>query len=127
MIETAVKDGQKTVLTDMLGSGLDDMRSGDLRKAIRKGDKLVEKIVEEAAEYTGIAVANIINLLNPQVVVVGGGVMDALEDDMMAVIIETAHDYAMTGTDDGIEIVASKLGDDAGITGGAVLAKRHTK
>jgi len=107
MIETAVKDGQKTVLTDMLGSGLDDMRSGDLRKAIRKGDKLVEKIVEEAAEYTGIAVANIINLLNPQVVVVGGGVMDALEDDMMAVIVETAHDYAMTGTDDGIEIVAS--------------------
>jgi glucokinase len=127
MIETAVKDGQKTVLTDMLGSGLDDMRSGDLRKAIRKGDKLVEKIIEEAAEYTGIAVANLINLLNPQVVVVGGGVMDALEDDMMAVIVETAHDYAMTGTDDGIEILASKLGDDAGITGGAVLAKRNTK
>jgi len=127
MVEAAVKDGQKTVLTDMLGSGLDDMRSGDLRKAIRKGDKLVEKIVEEAAEYTGIAVANVINLLNPEVVVVGGGVMDALEDDMMAVIVETAHDYAMTGTDDGIEIVASKLGDDAGITGGAVLAKRHTK
>jgi glucokinase len=66
MIEAAVKDGQKTLLTDMLGSGLDDMRSGDLRKAIRKGDKLVEKIVEEAAEYTGIAVANIINLLNPR-------------------------------------------------------------
>jgi glucokinase len=61
------------------------------------------------------------------VVVVGGGVMDALEDDMMAVIVETAHDYAMTGTDDGIEILASKLGDDAGITGGAVLAKRNTK
>ena len=127
MIETAVKDGQKTVLTDMLGSGLDDMRSGDLRKAIRKGDKLVEKIIEEAAEYTGIAVANVINLLNPQVVVIGGGVLDALEDDMLAVIVETAHDYAMAGTFDGIEILASKLGDDAGITGGAVLAKRNTK
>jgi glucokinase len=127
MIEAAVKDGQKTLLTDMLGSSLDDLRSGDLRKAIRKGDKLVERIIEEAAEYTGIAIANVINLLNPQVIVVGGGVMDALEDDMLAVIIETARDYAMTGTDDGIEILASKLGDDAGITGGAVLARRHTK
>ncbi len=127
MIEAAVKDGQKTALVDMLGSSLDDMRSGDLRKAIKKGDKLVEKIVEEAAEYTGIAVANIINLLNPQVVVIGGGVMDALEDDMMAVIVETARDYAMNGTADGIEIIPSKLGDDAGITGGAVLAKRSTK
>lgn len=127
MIEAAVKDGQKTLLTDMLGASLDDMRSGDLRKAIRKGDKLVERIIEEAAEYTGIAIANVINLLNPEVIVVGGGVLDALEDDMLAVIIETARDYAMTGTDDGIEILASKLGDDAGITGGAVLARRHTK
>ena len=126
-IEAAVKDGQKTALVDMLGSDLEDMRSGDLRKAIKRGDKLVEKIVEEAAEYTGIAIANIINFLNPEVVVVGGGVIDALEEDMLAVIIETAHHYAMTGTDAGIEIIASKLGDDAGITGGAVLAKRETR
>ncbi|MCZ7637988.1 MAG: ROK family protein [Verrucomicrobia bacterium] len=127
MIESAVKDGQKTALTDLLGPGLEDMRSGDLRKAIKRGDKLVERIVEEAAEYTGIAVANVINLLNPEVVVIGGGLMDALEDDMMAIIVETAHDYAMNGTDHGIEILPSKLGDDAGITGGAVLAKRQTK
>lgn len=126
-IQAGVKDGQKTVLTDMLGGDLEDMRSGDLRKALRRGDKFIEKIVEEAAEYTGIAVANIINLINPEVVVLGGGVIDALEDEMLAVIVETAHDYAMQGTDKGITIVASQLGDDAGITGGAVLAKRGTK
>jgi len=126
-IEAAVKDGQKTVLTEMLGSDLDDLRSGDLRKALKRGDKLVEKVVEEAAEYTGIAVANVINLLNPEVIVVGGGVIDALEDDMLAIIIETARDYAMNGTTNGIEILASKLGDEAGITGGAVLARRETK
>jgi glucokinase len=126
-IQAAVKEGQKTVLTEMLGPSLDDMRSGDLRKAIRRGDKFVEKVVEDAAEYTGIAVANVINLLNPEVVVVGGGVMDALEDEMLAIIVETAHDYAMEGTARDIEIIASKLGDDAGITGGAVLARRQSK
>ena len=62
----AIKDGQKTVLTDILGPDLTDLRSGDLRKAIRKGDKLVEKIVEEAAEYTGIAVANLMNIFSPK-------------------------------------------------------------
>ena len=46
---------------------------------------------------------------------------------MMAIIVETAMDYAMPGTTKGIEIIASKLGDDAGITGGAVLARRNTK
>ncbi len=126
-IQTAVKEGQKTVLTDMLGPELTDMRSGDLRKALRRGDKFVEKIVEEAAEYTGIAVANVINLLNPEVVVLGGGVMDQLADEMLSIIVETAKDYALPGTMKGIEIIASKLGDDAGITGAAVLAKRESK
>ena len=68
-----------------------------------------------------------INFLNPQIIVLGGGLMDALEDEMLAIIIETAHDNAMEGTDDEIEIIASRLGDDAGITGAAVLALRETK
>jgi len=126
-IQNAVKEGQKTLLTDMLGPDLEDLRSGDLRKAIRRGDKFVDHVVEEAAEYTGIAVANIINLLNPEVVVLGGGVIEALQDEMMSIIVETAMEYSMSGTTKGIEILASKLGDDAGITGGAVLAKRATK
>lgn len=126
-ILTAVKDGQKTVLTDMLGSDLTNLRSGDLRKALKKGDKLVEKVIEDAAEYTGIAVGNVINLFGPQYVVLGGGIIDALEDEMMAIIIETALDYAMAGTAKGVEIIASKLGDHAGITGAAVLARDHAR
>jgi glucokinase len=126
-IHAAVKQGQKTILTDMLGNNLEDLRSGDLRKAIRRGDKFVERIVEEAAEYTGVAVANVINLFNPEVVVLGGGVMEALEDEVMSIIVETAMDYAMPGTTKGVQVLSSKLGDDAGIVGGAVLAHRATK
>ncbi|HOX02880.1 MAG TPA: ROK family protein [Candidatus Paceibacterota bacterium] len=126
-VQTAVKEGQKTVLTSMLGDDLADMRSGDLRKAIRQGDRFVERVIEEAAEYTGIAVANLINLLNPEVIVLGGGVIAALEDEMMSIIVETARDYAFAGSAKGVEIVASKLGDDAGIVGGAVLARDRTR
>ena len=126
-IKAGIKDGQKTILTEMLGDNLEDLRSGDLRKAIRRGDKFVDRVVESAAEYIGIATANVVNVLNPEVVVLGGGVIEALADEMMGVIVETAADYAMAGTMKGVEIVASKLGDNAGITGGAVLAKRATK
>ena len=126
-IKEAVKEGQKTLLTEMLGPELEDLRSGDLRKAIKRGDKFVEHIVEEAAEYTGIAVSNLINILNPEVVVIGGGLMEQLEDEMLAIIVETAMDYAMPGTTKGIEIIATRLGDDAGITGGAVLARKHAE
>jgi glucokinase len=125
-VKAAVKDGQKTVLTEIL-EDLDQMRSGDLRKAIRRGDKLVASVVEDAAHHLGVAVANLANILNPQVVVLGGGVMEALADEMLNIVIETAKDYAMPGSMNGVEIVASTLGDNAGITGGAVLAKRMTK
>lgn len=126
-IKAGIKDGQKTMLTEMLGADLSDLRSGDLRKAIRRGDKFVDRVVEGASEYIGIATANLVNILNPEVVVLGGGVIEALSDEMMSVIVETANDYAMPGTMKGVEIIASKLGDSAGITGGAVLARRETK
>ncbi len=126
-IKSGIKEGEKTLLTEMLGDDLEDLRSGDLRKAIRRGDKFVEKVIDGAAEYIGIATANVINILNPEIVVLGGGVIEALEDEMMSVIVETAKDYAMAGAMKGVEIVASKLGDSAGITGGAVLARRATK
>jgi glucokinase len=126
-VQDAVKEGQKTILTDMLGSELKDMRSGDLRKAIKQGDKLVAHIVEEAAKYSGIAVANLINLLSPEVVILGGGLMDALENEMVPMILETARKYTFPGAFKGVKITPSKLGDDAGITGGAVLARRETK
>ena len=128
-LQLAVKGGEKSVVTEMLGPNgeITDLKSGDLRKAIRRGDKVVARIVESAAEFTGIAVANLINILNPECVVLGGGVMDALQEEMLPTIIKTAKDYSMPGTDKGITIIASRLGDEAGIFGGAVLAKNRSK
>lgn len=126
-IQSAIKNGDKSELTQMLGEDLKDLRSGDIRKAIRRGDKVVEKIVEEAAEYTGIAVANLVNLLNPEVVVLGGGVIEALGDEMMPAITKSAKSHIMPGLFKNVEIIASKLGDNAGITGAAVLARDKTR
>jgi glucokinase len=98
-----------------------------LRKAIRRGDKFVSKVIEQTAEYIGIGVSNLVNIFGPEVVVLGGGVMEALSDEMMSTITKTAKDHAMPGTMKGVEIIASKLGDNAGITGAAVLARRQAK
>ena len=110
----------------MLGEELQDLRSGDLRKAIKQGDKFVAHVVEEAAFYTGVGVANLINLLSPEVVVLGGGLMDALENEMMPIVVKIAREQSFPGADKGVRIIPSRLGDDAGITGGAVLARRET-
>src|SRR6266403_2716066 len=106
-IKAGIKDGEKTMLTDMLGDSLEDMRSGDLRKAIRRGDKFVSKVIEQTAEYIGIGVADLVNVLGPEVVVLGGGVIEALADEMMSVIVKTAKDHALPGTVKGVEIISS--------------------
>ena len=53
--------------------------------------------------------------------------IEALADEMMAIIVETARDYAMAGSGESVQIVASSLGDKAAITGAAVLARQETK
>jgi glucokinase len=125
-IEAAIKDGKETILTEMLGKDLKGLRSGDIRKAIRRGDKVVEKIVEEAADYIGLAIGNLVNLLNPEIVVLGGGVIEALTDEMMPTIVKSAKSHIMSGNGK-VDIIASKLGDNAGITGAAVLAREKTR
>lgn len=126
-IQLAVKDGKKTILTEMLGPDLKNLRSNDLRKAIKKGDKLVQKIVEDAAEYAGMAVASVINLLNPEVIVLGGGLIEALENTMFDLIEAKAGKYALPGVAKGIKILPSKLGDKAGVYGAAVIARNAMK
>lgn len=125
-IQSAVKDGQKTVLSEMLGDDLKDLRSGDLRKALRRGDKLVDKIIGEAAECIGIAVGNLVNVFSPEVVVLGGGVVEALEDEILPTVIKTARQHVLAGTEKDLQIVASKLGDNAGIIGAAVFARQSS-
>jgi len=124
-IQSAVKDGEKTELIDIVGDDLSGMKSSHLRKALKRGDKLARKTVEDAARYIGIGAANLVNVLNPEVVVLGGGVVNAIEDDIYPLIVESAKAYIFPGAERGLKFVASKLGDEAGITGAAVLARRH--
>ena len=83
--------------------------------------------MQEAAWYIGLAVAHLVNHLPPQMVVLGGGVIAALADDMLGIIVATATTQARPGTRNGVEIRASLLGDNAAITGGAILAQRRTR
>ena len=52
-------------------------------------------------------------------------VVNAIEDDIYPLIVESAKAYIFPGAERGLKFVASKLGDEAGITGAAVLARRH--
>lgn len=128
-IEKAVKDGKECILADNFKGDEDDKRvtSGDLKKAIQSKDKVVTEILDRACFYLGVGVGSLVNVFGPDVVVMGGGVVEALEDYMMTMIKKSAADYTLANALKGVKIVPAKLGDDAVLMGCVASAWRHFK
>ena len=124
-VKSAVNDGAKTLLMDAGDDSVTRIRSGKLRRAIEAGDELAAAVLGETCLYTGVAIANRCNLLNPEVVALGGGLIEQLQADMLPKIRDTALERIMPGARQ-VRIMATALGDDAGITGAAILAHDHT-
>jgi len=115
--------GDAPHLMEAVGTDVAKIRSGALAESIREGDIVVERIVRRAAEFVGIAVGNIVNLLLPDVVVVGGGLAEALPKWYLEVIEDAARQHAMEGISRSFRVVGAKLGDDANVLGAAAWAE----
>jgi len=124
-LRKAVLEGEETMLQEELGPHLTGVRSRHLRIALAERDPLAKRIVKQAAEDTGIGVAAIISAIGPEYVMINGGVIEALHKAMLPVIRKTAAAHVLPGTLDGIKIEVSKLGDDGGIHGAAILASEE--
>ncbi|NNE00664.1 MAG: ROK family protein [Pirellulaceae bacterium] len=106
------------------GTDLAEIKSGALADSIKNGDKVVQRLVEESAQTIGYAVANVVHLLSPDKIVLGGGLIEAMEDLIIRNVRKTARNNVMPVYKDRFEVVAAKLGDDAGVMGAAAWAKR---
>jgi glucokinase len=114
--------GQAPHLLELAGTDLASIRSGALSASIKDGDKNVEAIVRHAAKDLGIAVASVVNLLAPDVVVIGGGLMEAMPAFYLKDIRAAIKKQAMKPFTQHLKVVAAKLGDEAGVLGAAALA-----
>ena len=79
--------------------------------------------MKRCARYLGIGAANLINILSPEMIVFGGGVVEAMEDWLVPRIRSHAKDYALEQSMQNVKIVPAQLGDDAGILGCAVMVR----
>ena len=116
----AIKKGKKTLVAGLVKKE-QEIVSGVLAEAVRKKDRVVIKSLEKAALYIGIAIGSLINVVNPEMFILGGGVMEALAPMMLPLIREHAKSNSFPHCFKGIKICAARLGDDAGVLGGAAL------
>jgi glucokinase len=122
-VVVAMERGKKTLVRDLCDGNTGRIRSRILAEAYRAGDKVVVDIIDEACDYIGIGAANLINVLNPEAVILGGGLIQALGDRMLPRIARSARSHVIAASDDRVRIRDSGLGDDAGVLGGALAAR----
>jgi glucokinase len=104
------------------GTDVREIRAGDLADAIRKGDKAVEKLVRSRANVVGAALSNLVDFLNPDTIVLGGGLVYALPQLMRREIARSIEAHATPKAGKAVKVVVAKLRDHSGTVGAAKLA-----
>lgn len=107
------------ILKSLMDTEHTDLTPKIIFKAAQDGDLLAREIFKVTGEYIGVVFSGLVNTLNPEKIVIGGGVANA-GDLLFGPIRDTIKKYAMPVATSELQIVPALLGDDAGIHGAAL-------
>ncbi len=116
--------GQAPYLMKETGSDVSDIRSGALSDSADKDDA-VRQILLDAAEIIGTTIGGVVNLLAPDVVVLGGGLIEAMPKLLVPAVKDAAEAAAMPAFRGTFEVVPAQLGDEAAVMGAAAWQARE--
>ncbi len=115
-------EGKKSIIEDMIGGNLDNCNARVSFAAMKQGDEVGKAIVDEYISYLASGIASIINIFQPNVISIGGGVCGEKDYLLKPLVDEVfGQTYTKTGVSPQCEIKIAELGNDAGIVGAAVL------
>ena len=118
----AVKRGEASSLAAKVDKKSARLKSGDLAAAVLASDAVAFREVERAAHFLGLGLGGLINLLGPEIVIIGGGVAAALGSTFIDLVRASARLQILVDPEEKIKIEPAALGDDAGIFGAALIA-----
>jgi glucokinase len=119
--------GEAPHLLELAGTDLAEIRSSTLAAAIDAGDHAVEDIVRQAARWIGRSVGGVINLLAPDIIVLGGGLVEAMPGLFRKEVEDAARQSAMKAFRKSFKVAVARLGDYATVTGAAAWAEHITR
>ncbi|MGD0900829.1 MAG: ROK family protein [Thermoguttaceae bacterium] len=123
-IREALASGRNSLLSELAGGDLSVIRSGAIRKALKADDPLVTEVVRHASEVLGYACLTVRHLVDPEVIVLGGGLIEACSDFMMPIVENVVGSDRLPGARAGGRVLLSALGDDAVVLGAVALARK---
>lgn len=121
MAQEYLKGGKSTKFREMAGAD-GEITPYIVAKAAEAGDPVSKRIFEIVGTYIGMGLVSVINLLNPEKVIIGGGVA-AAGDLLLDPIRKTIKERAMVVAGNSVEIVPAELGNSAGVIGASMLVE----
>ncbi|MQA89361.1 MAG: ROK family protein [Gemmatimonas sp.] len=116
--------GVETVLIDMVDGRLDEITAATVYEGVVAGDAYAEEVMKDTAKFLGAGIANIINILNPEMVVISGGVTRA-GDHLFAPLRAEVRRRAFRAAEERCSIVSGSLPGTAGVVGAAAVFKKE--
>lgn len=126
-VRSAIRAGRESCIPDIMKrEQRERLTSSILAEAYSQKDPVVTEVISRVQYYLGLTVANIINLIDPQVVILGGGVVEALDENFLEPIRQIAYQFTLNKLDaKTIPILRAKLGDNSALLGAAVYARQR--
>ncbi len=122
--EAALREGVNSRISDFMGKDK-NLTAQAIFYAAADGDRLAHQIVERAGQYLGTGIANLINILAPEVLIFGGTMAEAGDGLLIQPICRTLKSKALQRLGKDIQIKMSSFGKQEGIIGVATLALYH--
>jgi glucokinase len=116
-----ISRGERSVLTEMVEDKLDNITAELVGMAAQGGDSLALEVISQAATYLGVGMVNLVNIFNPEMVIVGGGVAQ-MADLLIEPARQVVEERAFKLSAQAVRIVPTQLGDEAAVLGAAVFA-----
>ena len=120
-IRQQISRGRETLMADAVQEGV--FRSKKLVKALEAGDKVAMEAVDRACHWLAVATGNMINTISPDLILYGGGVIEALGDLFLQKILAEVDRYCMPQIRSTVEIKNAALGDDSILYGDLAMIK----
>jgi len=121
-----ISSGERSSLTELTDGKIADITAREVAIAARQGDPLAGSVINNAAAYLGVGMVNLVNIFNPEMIIVGGGVAsmgDLLLNPARQVVKERAFPVSSAAA----SIVITELGHDAGLLGAAHFAFKQAE
>ena len=113
--------GRESMMAEAVAEGV--FRSKKLVKALEAGDKVAEEAVDRACHWLAVATGNMINTFSPDLILYGGGVIEALGDLFLKKILAEVDRYCMPQIRNTVDIKIASLGDDSILYGDLAMIK----